>query len=678
MRGDLRESSLADVLRHLYAERKSGILSVSRQNIKKRIHLKQGVVIFADAGDSQVQTREQAELLAYSLFTWTSGDYEFEEGEPDIDASLAFEGSPSSVILEGSRRIDEVEILELLIGGRETVFTCTKTSVLPLFKMILSPAENAILTFARERVQFSTEDLPLPSGDVAVVNALNALVAVGLLKIVKKANAPQPVPVAAQPPPPPAAPRPVPTPPPAPTPVVPTPPPAPAPPVASSPPAPAPEPAPQTGKVLPGVLSDMEQLLNAYEAKRTGAPEPRPAPPTPPQPAQPPPPPPVQATAPPPPTPVIETDVSPEVTIVDTAPVPEPEPTIVEAAPAPMPEPESPAPPPPAPPAPTVPPPAAPTAPPGPSLAELLGSWKGAIVARLPKGKTGLIVGGSIALVAIVSIVWLTSGSDEASQPDATVAADSTPPIETAPPRPDPPAPRPEPVPPAEPEPSEAELFYRANLAFESGDFVQSKLELLMLLQREPDLAAAQELMKRVELELAPKPEPPKPKPRPRRVVRKPDPKPEPKPEPEPEPAPPTPNELFAGAHAALQSGELEDAQAKITALKTLNPSYPGASQLESELADRFWERQLPLVFSAEHDHALGGCSGVLTLTSRGYGYRSDKHEWFWSFGEVASTDRRGTRNLRIETNGGKSYNFELRDALSSDDWTRYQRVRSR
>ena len=120
MRGDLRQTSLAEVMRHLYAERRSGILYVSRQNIEKRIHLRKGVAIFADSGDSQVQTREQAELLAYSLFTWTSGEYAFEEGEPDIDDSLAFEGSPSTVILEGSRRIDDLEILERLLEGRDT------------------------------------------------------------------------------------------------------------------------------------------------------------------------------------------------------------------------------------------------------------------------------------------------------------------------------------------------------------------------------------------------------------------------------------------------------------------------------------------------------------------------------------------------------------------------------
>jgi len=329
-------------------------------------------------------------------------------------------------------------------------------------------------------------------------------------------------------------------------------------------------------------------------------------------------------------------------------------------------------------PAPNARPTTTPPAPPGPSLAELLRAWKRALVERLPQGKTLFIVVGTIALIGIVSIVLLTSGGDETSQPDAAVAADTTPPAVTTPPKPEPPVPKPEPVPPPEPEPSEAELFYRANLAFESGDFEQSKQELLMLLELQPNLAAAQELMTRVEAELAPKPEPPKPKPRPRRVVRKPPPKPKPVPEPDPEPLPPTPNELFAGAHAALNRGDLEDAQAKLDALKSLNASYPGAQQLENELSDRFWERKLPLAFSAKHDHALGSCSGVLTLTSRGYGYRSNDHEWFWSFGEIGVTDRRGPRNLRIETTGGKSYKFELRDPLSNGDWSRYQRLKSR
>ena len=353
---------------------------------------------------------------------------------------------------------------------------------------------------------------------------------------------------------------------------------------------------------------------------------------------------------------------------------------VVEAAPAPMPESEPPAPPPPAPRAANVGPRTRPApdiapAPPQPSLAELVAAWKIAILKLLPEGKARLIAGGSVALVSIVSILWLTSGSDEASQPDTVVAADSTPPAETAPPpKPLPPSPSPKPELDPLPEQSEAELFYRANLAFESGDFEQSKKELTKLLELKPDLTAARELMTRVERELAPEPEPPKPKPRPRRV-RKPAPKPEPKPEPKPAPAPPTPNELFA---AARDRGELENARVKLDQLGTLNRSYPGARQFQNELSDRFWERKLPLAFSARHDHALGGCDGILTLTSRGYGYRSDDHQWFWSFWEVAETARRSARRLRVETNGGKSYNFELCDGLSSDDWARYLRLRLR
>lgn len=309
----------------------------------------------------------------------------------------------------------------------------------------------------------------------------------------------------------------------------------------------------------------------------------------------------------------------------------------------------------------------------------VLSGWKDAIVDRLPDGKAGLIAGGSIALLAVIAmlVVLLTSGNNDATQPDAVVAADATPDVETSPPT-QPPPPTPEPIPNAEPVPSEAELFYRANLAFESGDFEQSRVELTKLLELKPDLAAAQQLMARVEAELAPKPEPPAPKPAPRRVT-PPPPKPKPEPTPEPvQPAGPSPSEIYADARAALNRGELELSQSKLEQLKSINASYPGAQQLEDDLANRFWERTLPLAFTARHDHALGGCDGVLTLTARGFGYRSNEHDWFWSFSDVAETERKDSRQLRIETRAGQSYNFDLRDPLVSGDWDRYQRLRSR
>lgn len=311
----------------------------------------------------------------------------------------------------------------------------------------------------------------------------------------------------------------------------------------------------------------------------------------------------------------------------------------------------------------------------------VLSSWKDTVVELVPEGKPRLIL-GAIVLVAITVALVLrfTGGGNATPSSDAVVAADSTSPVEPEPPTPPPPTPAssvrdPEPEP--EPMPSEAELFYRANLAFESGDFEQSKVELERLLELKPDLEAARQLMARVELELEPGPEPPKPTKPPRRVVTKPPPKQQPKPEPA-QPTGPTASQLYVDAHAALNRGELEASQAKLDELKRVNASYPGAQQLQEDLANRFWERTLPLAFSSRHDHALGSCDGVLTLTSQGYGYRSEDHEWFWSFAQVALAERKDSRQLRIETTKGQSYNFELSDALVTSDWTRFQRLKSR
>ena len=681
-------------MRELYAERKSGVLEISRQSIKKRLHFKNGVAIFADSGNGKPQTREQAELLAYSLFTWTSGEFVFEEGEPQIDDALAFEGSPSTVILAGSRSIAEPEILEQLIGGSESIFSCTQTSVLPLFKMKLSPAENAILTFARARDRFTLEELPLPSHDLPVLSALNALVAVGLLEIVKPPEPepplalpapaapepfagapPKPAPITATPPPPPVAAAPT-TPPPAPVSAAPpSPPPTPA--------ATAPEPPAQSDSIMPEVPSDMEHLLNAFEAKRTGvARPPKPAAPAPT--SQPPAPAPRAAPAPPPqpepvpePEAIIEATVAPpESTLVDAKPPPvQP---VVEAAPALVARQEQPVAPSPPEGAPVQ--AARPPAANGPSLAARLGEWMSAVAEFLPRGKARLIAGGSIVFVgaALALVLLLTSGNDEASTSDAVVAADSSGPGEV--PAPEPPAPRPAPQPPEEPEPvpSEAELFYRANLAFESGEFEQAKAELMILLELKPDLTAAQNLMAKVEHELAPKPPPPKPEPR-RPARQTPEPKPEPKPDPKPvAPPPPTPAELLASARNALASGELETAEAKLTELEAVDATYPGADELQAQINEGYWKRKLPLAYSTRHDHALGGCDGVLTLTRRGIGYGSDDHQWFWNFPEIRVIDRRDARRLRLEANSGESYNFELRDNLANDDWARYQRLMSR
>jgi hypothetical protein len=275
---------------------------------------------------------------------------------------------------------------------------------------------------------------------------------------------------------------------------------------------------------------------------------------------------------------------------------------------------------------------------------------------------------GAAAAVAI-AISFRSAGVEHAPN-EPVVSAASPSPIEPSPPPPPPEVPIETPS-----EPSEAERFYNATVAFEIGDYERSRAELEVLLERKPDFAAARELQARVERALAPKPaavvEPPPP--------RRPEPKP-PDPAPvrekeAPAPPPPTPAEILDAARVALLRSDIETARAN---LDRLDPTYPGASALREELSLRSWEKTLPLLVGVRHDHALGSCSGTLELTSKGYAFRSKEHQWAWSFAEVAKLERREGRRLRIETVKQTSYNFELREAVSEESWSRHRSLAAR
>ncbi len=672
MRSDLRQTSLSTILRHLYSERRSGILHVSRHTIQKRVHLREGAIIFADNGDAEsTPSRERAQEIMFSLFTWTSGDVVFEDWETNISEALAFESLTAELILEATRAIDDDEILGRLLGTQESIFACTQTTELPLFKMRLSPAESSVLTFARQRKQFQRWDLPRVSGELPLMRALNTLVSVGLLEIREKVELPEP-----EPPPMPEPPMQQPAPPPAqvvsstPEPAAPTSAaeetwsPAPVPdaqipaPAAPAPWSPDPVQFPDGaasltpephGTASPPARDDVEKLLDAYENKRareTG----RHLPPQHPAPTPTPPNPPMH-------NPAVD---EPQFQTMSGAPSPvanEPQPPqVYEPTPPPAGPDETPLPttslPPPSP----VQQPAAPKV----RLSERLG-------ALMPKGK-GRVIAASVALgLAALVAVWLVWGGDSGSEPDPVVSASTKEP---------PPEPPPEPAPPPdEPEDTseflEADLFYRANVAFGEEDYEQAKIELEALLGLKPEFKAAELLLDKVNLELEPpEPEPapkPKPKRRPKRKTAR-----KPPPPPSVEPTGPDPAELFAEAQLAFGQGDIETAEAKLEELRALDPSYAQAAELVAELAHARWLAKLPLSYSAKHDHKFGSCDGVITLNADGIGFTSESHSWSWPFAQLARTERRDSKQLRIVTTRKKKFNFDLRDPIQLVDWSKF------
>jgi hypothetical protein len=606
-------------LRHFYAERKSGTLDVSSRGLARRIYFRKGMPIFADAGPAErPPARPQAEAILCSTFSWTEGEFSFQEGDPAIDDKLSLGKPPAELILEGTRSIDDARALDRLIGTNGTLFRCSQTTELPLFSVKLSPAESTILKFARERERFRAADVAQISSEFSVRRALNALVALGLLEIVAKEQAPEPPSPAPAPVPTPrraAEPVPVPVARPSPPPrrpaAVPVAPPAPAPVLARAP-EPEPDPVPEiVAEIPPEIVSepviepvleevprDVEQLFDRFEAKR------------------------VREVPPPQPT--------PRAAIEEELPPP--------AEPHPL--------------------------PPAPSRARLGGSGVNL--------KLWGPVAGALVVLAVGLVLWLTGGSETGGEADPVASAAAPSESVASPPRIEP-EPEPEPGPSLSEVavPSEAELFYQANLAFENRDYDRARLELQTLLELKPDFTAAQNLLARVERELtaARAPAPP-PKPAPRVVERAPEPKREESKV--PEPAKPDPGRIFEEAKTAYNRGDLGLTESKLEELRAVEPAHGGARELRAQVEERRWQQTLPLTYTARHNHRIGGCDGTVSLAAQGLGYRSSEHEWFWSFAELARADRKSERELSVETRGKKSFNFQLREPLAASDWSRF------
>ena len=162
--GNLKTIAFADILQLLAAGKKTGILQVTDANRSKEVAFRDGIIIFASSlntsedmlgalllkrgqlskddleraivlhkqsgrplgetlVDMKVFTQEdvaeclkmQIEEVVYNLFSWPEGDFDFKEGAAPTNAPFLLELPTMSVIMEGTRRIDEwVEIQKIM------------------------------------------------------------------------------------------------------------------------------------------------------------------------------------------------------------------------------------------------------------------------------------------------------------------------------------------------------------------------------------------------------------------------------------------------------------------------------------------------------------------------------------------------------------------------------------
>lgn len=193
MKGDLTKICLPDILRHLYTERRSGELVLTRADQTKRIYFELGNIVFAasnqdtdrigevllrhgllsaeDFDRAVVATRNGAKRfgkvlvemglmsekdlitnvtfqvldIIYSLFLWTTGSFEFIEGEHRVEEELKLKLTTASIILEGVRRIEDFDLIRRGLGDLNRLIGPSSSLLLRLQTMTLRPNERKLL-----------------------------------------------------------------------------------------------------------------------------------------------------------------------------------------------------------------------------------------------------------------------------------------------------------------------------------------------------------------------------------------------------------------------------------------------------------------------------------------------------------------------------------------------------
>jgi curved DNA-binding protein CbpA len=240
LEGNLSQQTLAGVIRNLYVDRKSGILHLERDGIKKRIYFKKGSLIFAnsDVNDDRIgeflirhgaidraafemaakvaketgtrfgktivemgymtaedilaRVTEQIEAIIYSLFMWDSGDWRVEPHEDPVDADIRLNLSTADIILEGIRRMSDLEAIRRGLGDAQGMLRHSENPLLLYQKISLTPSEGFVLSRVDGVSTVADISAISPLGEEETIRCVYGLVSAGVLEVVGGERAPAP------------------------------------------------------------------------------------------------------------------------------------------------------------------------------------------------------------------------------------------------------------------------------------------------------------------------------------------------------------------------------------------------------------------------------------------------------------------------------------------------------
>jgi len=226
--GDLRAFPLADILLMLNNNRKTGVLRCVQGTVEKVIEYDGGEIVFARsslpddrlgpylvargmitqeqwdqaanalqkderlgkalvrlgilaAPDLLMVVRAQTLEIAYSLFHWKEGRFEFAEG-PATSEKIALNSSVMNVIMEGTRRLDEWSRIKEKIHSDGVVLTPVRSLEDAARSVKLSDFERLVLGLVDGRRTVRDIVGVAGSAEFETWQALHALLSAGMIR----------------------------------------------------------------------------------------------------------------------------------------------------------------------------------------------------------------------------------------------------------------------------------------------------------------------------------------------------------------------------------------------------------------------------------------------------------------------------------------------------------------
>src|SRR6185503_9161552 len=241
IQGTLKTMSLTDLLQFLAAGRKSGTLKFDRENISKQVYFENGLIVgsksndpreylgqvllhYGKVDDTQLQAAREiqrtsgaklGEVLVqqgfmteeevldilktrtldaiYDLFVWNEGEFEFYDDEPLPADLILIEVEPTTVIMEGIYRLDELARYRTLIPSDRSIVELNAgwTSSLKLGKEY-----RRILYFVEKRMTVAEICYHMHASAFHVYGQLYTLIGEGVARVAGELPEGSPAPMA--------------------------------------------------------------------------------------------------------------------------------------------------------------------------------------------------------------------------------------------------------------------------------------------------------------------------------------------------------------------------------------------------------------------------------------------------------------------------------------------------